>query len=333
MRHLSVLLLTTTSLFAQSVTVPAANANVAGTSGTNTIFRNSGQPRTYMLGVAAAELAGIPVGDSIFGVSFRNYSGGTTPWPTIDVSWTDYEVTVGPCVPLASFTTTFLANFVGTPTLARDGAMTIPANTYSATGAPKPWGEFYFNFQTPVPYVGGDLGLMFSHPGSLDATNMFGDIVNSNVAAHGVAMTASTFQAPTGGGATASFYVHRVHYGYGAGCPGTANQSPVLVENGDVTGGIGGSFLFTTSNVPANSPAVIALGFGRATIPLPNGCTILTTPLATNFFLCDGLGNGTQSITVPAGFGAFSFNAQVVVLDNGAAGGFSASNGVQPSVL
>lgn len=333
MRTLSLLLLTTSSLLAQSVTVPAANANSTGTSGTNTIFRNSGAPRTYMLGDSAAELAGIPVGDMLVGISFRAYSGTTVAWPANNVTWTDYEITVGPSVAPSAFSTTFMANFIGAPTLVRDGAMTIPASTYGVTGTPKPWGEFYFNFQTPVPYAGGDLGIMFSHPGSNDPTNMFGDIVASNAGAHGVAMTASTFQAVTGGAATTSFYVHRLHYGYGTGCPGTGNQTPVLVENANVDSAAGGNFLFTTSNVPANAPAVIAFGFGRATVPLPNGCTILTNPVATNFFLCDALGNGTQGIQVPPGFAPFAFNAQVVVLDAGATGGFSASNGVQPTVL
>lgn len=333
MRHLPLLLLSTTSLLAQSVTVPAANATVAATGGLNTIFRDLGAARTYMLGVAATELAGIPVGDNIVGISFRNWSGSTAAWPATNVSWTDYEITVGQCVTPAAFSTTFLANFIGTPTLARSGPLTIPANTYSAVGLPKPWGEFYFNFQTPVPYLGGDLGILFTHPGSQDTTNMFGETLASSAATYGVAMTAAAYQAPTGGTPTASFYVHRVHYGYGFGCPGTANQSPVLVENADVAGGIGGNFLFTTSNVPANAPAVIAFGFGRAAIPLANGCTILTPPVASSFFLCDALGNGTLGITVPAGLGAFGFNVQVVVLDSGAAGGFTVSNAVEPRVL
>jgi hypothetical protein len=66
---------------------------------------------------------------------------------------------------------------------------------------------------------------------------------------------------------------------------------------------------------------------------LANGCTSLTAPVASGFFLCDALGNGRQGITVPPGLGAFTFNVQVVVLDSGAAGGLTVNNGAQPSVL
>lgn len=333
MRFPALLCLFTGSLLAQSVVVPAANATTSGTSGLNTLTRNSGNPRTYMLGINASELAGIPVGDMIVGVSFRAYSGTATAWPATNVSWNDYEISVGPCVPTASFTTTFASNFLSPPVMVRDGAMVIPATTYGATGTPKPWGEFYFNFQSPVPYTGGDLGLLFTHPGSNDTTALFLDVVASNSATHGVAMSASAFQAPTGGAATASFCINRIHYGYGSGCPGTNNQTPVLVENGDLSGAVGGQFLLTTSNVPANAPAIMVFGFGRITSPLPNGCNLLVPPMVTNFFLCDPNGNGTLTLAVPPGFGAFNLNAQALVLDAGAAGGYTTSNGVQPAVL
>ena len=326
------ILLACPALLAQSVVVPAANATTAGISGLNTLVRNAANPRTYMLGINAAELAGVPVGDMIVGVSFRQYNGGATAWPPADVLWTDYEVSIGPCVPTAAFTTSFAANFLTPPVLARDGAMVIPANTYSAVGTVKPWGEFYFNLQTPVPYVGGDLGILFSHPGSTAATNCFLDNAASNAAAHGVAMTASLFQATTGGPATAAFCIARVHHGYGTGCPGTGGMAPVLVENANTAGGLGGTILLTTSNVQAGSAAVMVFGLGRAAAQLPNGCNLLTTPLATLFFLCDPNGNGVISINVPPALTA-TFNAQAVVLDAGALGGYTSSNAVEPSAL
>ena len=326
-----VALLACPALFAQSVVVPAANATVAGISGLNTLVRNAGNPRTYMLGINAAELSGLPVGDMIVGVSFRQYNGGATTWPPTDVLWTDYEVSIGPCVPTASFTTTFATNFLVPPVLVRDGAMVLPANTFSGVGTVKPWGEFYFNLQTPVPYVGGDLGILFSHPGSTAATNCFLDNVASNAAAHGVAVSGAAFQSPTGT-VGAAFCIARVHYGYGSGCPGTGGMTPVLVENANTTSGLGGNILLTTSNVLAGSPAVMVFGLGRVVTPLPNGCNLLTPPLATLFFLCDPNGNGTINISVPPALTA-SFNAQAVVLDPGAVGGYTSSNGVEPSAL
>jgi hypothetical protein len=135
MRIAALLCLCTTSVLAQSVVVPAASANTSGTSGLNTLTRNSGNPRTYMLGVNASELAGIPVGEMIVGVSFRAYSGTAAAWPVADVSWSDYEVSVGPCIPTTTFTTTFASNFLVPPVLVRDGAMVIPCPTPAATWA------------------------------------------------------------------------------------------------------------------------------------------------------------------------------------------------------
>jgi len=329
---ISLALLACPALLAQSVVVPAANANAVGISGLSTLVRDAGNPRTYMLGINAAELTGIPVGDVIVGISFRQYTGGATTWPPANVTWTDYEVSIGACVPTAAFTTTFAANFLTPPVLARDGAMVIPANTFSSVGTVKPWGEFYFNLQTPVPYGGGDLGIQFSHPGSTASTNCFLDNVASNAGLHGVAMTASVFQAPTGGAATAAFCIARIHHGYGTGCPGTGGKTPVLVENANTAGGLGGTILLTTSNVQAGSAAVMVFGLGRIPAQLPNGCSLLTTPLATLFFLCDPNGNGVISINVPPALTA-TFNAQAVVLDAGAFGGYTSSNGVEPSAL
>ncbi len=327
---LSVVLLATSSLLAQSVVVPNANATANGTSGLNTVVRNSGAPRTYMLGINAVQLAAMPVGDSIVGVSFRQWSGGTSTWPASNVGWNDYEISIGASIPPAQYTATFATNFLVPPTLARDGAMLLPAATYTHGAAPNAWGEFYFNLQTPVPYTGGDLGILMTHPGSNDTTNCFLGVVNSDAAAHGVAFSATSFQATTGVAAT--FYVTRVHYGYGSGCPGTGGFSPVLVQNGDVPGAVGGSIRLAVTNVPANAPALMVVGFGRASIPISPTCNLLVNPLVTNFFLCDPNGIGVQTIAVPP-MTAFGFNAQALVLDAGAAGGFTMSNGVSPAVL
>lgn len=323
-------LLAPASLIAQSVVVPNANATVSGTSGLNTIVRDSGQARTYMMGINAAELTGIPVGDVIVGLSFRQWSGGTVVWPPTDATWADYEISIGPSISPAAFTATFASNFTGTPTLARDGAMLLPANTFPVTTTPRPFGEFYFDLQTPVPYTGGDLGILMTHPGSSLTTNCFLDVVASNAGTHGVAFSATTFQAASG--AAATFYVTRIHYGYGAGCPGTGGATPVLVQNGDTTGGAGGTIMLSVANAPANQPALISVGFGRISAPLPNGCNLLITPLANSLIILDANGRGSQSINIPAAVTG-TFNAQAFVLDAGAPGGFTTTNGVQPSAF
>lgn len=319
-----------TGLVAQSIVVPAQFANITGSTGLNTIVRDAGQPRTYMMGVNASELTAIPIGDFIVGLSFRQWSGGTTAWPPSDCAWGDYEISLGNCVPTTGWSTTFASNWLGTPVLARDGAMVMPAGVFTAGATPNRFIDFFFDLQTPFQYLGGDLGILFSHPGSNLTTNCFPDAVASSAVTHGVAMSASAFQAATGGAATASYYVTRIHYGYGLGCAGTGGMTPVLVQDANVTGG--GAIQVALGNGPANAAALFVLGFGRAMIPLPNLCMLYTPPLATNFALLDNNGRSTLVVNIPPAITG-SFNAQALVLDAGGPGGFSSSNGVEPSAF
>ena len=122
---------------AQSVVVPNASANVSSTLVLNNPLRETGNPRTYMMGINASQLSGIPVGSLIVGVSMRAGHTSSNPavWPTADVLYTDYEVTIGSCLPPASWTNAFQSNFTGTPVMARDGAMVVPAGTYANVNA------------------------------------------------------------------------------------------------------------------------------------------------------------------------------------------------------
>ncbi|MBK8979026.1 MAG: hypothetical protein IPM29_24280 [Planctomycetes bacterium] len=320
------------SLAAQSVVVPNANATTRGTTQLNTIIRNAANPRTYMLGINASELAGIPVGAMINGVSlrFQAFGSNAATWPAQDILWTDYEIYAGPCIPTATFTGSFLANFVSQPLMVRDGPMVLPANSFTNTSPPSPtpndWSEFYFDFQVPFAYQGGDLGLLFSHPGSTDpATAQYPETVPSSSGTHGVAFTQSTFPVGTGGVSTA-FYVHRLHYGYGTGCPGTGGLTPVLVQNQNLVGG--GTALFTLSNCPANAPAAFVFGVGQANIPLFNGCTLLTLPAVSAGTLLDANGRGRiPLVLLPSTIGVMS--VQGAVIDAGGPAGFTTSNGVE----
>lgn len=321
---------------AQSVVVPNANATNSSTGVLNNPLRELNMPRTYMMGINAAELAGIPPGSLINGVSMR--AGHTTSnpalWPAADVVWNDYEVTVGNVLPTNTWSLTFANNWVGTPVQVRSGRMVVPAGTYeNIVPAPtaNPWGEFYWDFQVPFQYFGGDLGILFTHPGSTATTSIFLEQVAANSAAHGQAMVfATAFRAPTASSQNYVFCVLRVHYGYGnpAGCPGTGGMAPNLVQSGDVTGG--GTILLTVANAPPHVAALQVFGFGSIAVPLPNGCDLLTPPVSTLLTLLDHNGMGRVAITVPPGITG-SFNAQAFVLDSGAPGGFTATNGVEPA--
>jgi hypothetical protein len=323
-------------LTAQAIIVPAANAASRGTSGLNTLVRNSGNPRTYMLGINASQLTGIPNGAVITGVSFRfSVSTSNSPsWPAADINWTDYQIWAGPAIPTAMFTGDFMKNFSAAPVQVRSGPMRLPAGSFKNTSPtaplPNPWAEFYFDFQTAYTYTGGDLGLLFSHPGSTDtAAAQFIDYVANNAAAHGVSYAQSIFP-PGTAGVVSSFCIPRIHFGYGKGCPGTGNKTPMLVQTENASGGLGGKILCTTANGPAGAICVFILGVSRISAQLPNGCFLLTPPALTLPVVLDNFGAAVLPLTVPPAV-KVTVNLQSAILDKGAKGGLTTTNGVEPA--
>jgi hypothetical protein len=319
---------------AQSVVVPNANATTRGTSQLNTIIRNAGNPRTYQYGINAAELAGVPIGSTITGVSLR-FSALTTntiSWPPADITWNNYDIWVGPANPTASWGADPMLNFSAAPQQVRSGPMTLDANVFSNQNlpapAPNPWAEFFFSFQNQFLYLGGDLAMLFSHPGSNDpALALYPETVASNAATYGVGRSQSIYPVGVATSAT-TFYVMRVHYGFGSGCPGTTSV-PNLVQNGDTTGGAGGTILLQSGNTAAGAPVIFVLGFTTTTVPLPGGCTLRVTPDATSFALADTKGRANLSINIPPAI-IGSFFGQAVIFDP-AAGSLASTNGVSPS--
>lgn len=310
---------------AQSVVVPAANATVRGSSQLNSIIRNAANPRTYMFGINAGELAGIPVGAAINGLSLRfmPFGSNSASWPAADIVWNN-------------FTGNFMANFAAVPVQVRSGPMVLPAGSFTNTNPPAPgvnaWSTFYFDFQVPYVYTGGDLALLFSHPGSTDtATAQYPEVVASSAGTHGVAYVQSVYPVGTAG-AVSTFYVHRLHFGFGSGCPGSGGKVPNLVQSQNTHGGLGGPIRLAIGNGPASGVGLVALGFVNVPIPLGNGCTLVTVPVASSLLLLDAAGNGAFTLNVPPG-AVGSLLAQAVVIDSGAPGGFTVSNGVTPQAL
>lgn len=333
-RFISLLAITTGALCAQSVVVPNANATTLGTGQLNSIVRNAANPRSYQYGINASELAGVPIGSVITGISLRFmvFASNSASWPPSDIVWNNYDIFVGPAAPTATWGADPNLNFSAPPLQVRSGPMTLDAGALvnlNVAATPNPWSEFYFNFQTPYLYLGGDLAMLFSHPGSTDAaTAQYPETVASNATTYGVARVQSIYPAGVASTAT-TFYVMRIHYGYGAGCPGSAG-TPVLVQNGNTTGGTGGNISLQVANAPATSIAVFALGFTPLSVPIGNGCTLLTSPDVLMLQITDSKGRATQNIPVPPGAVA-SFFAQAGILDVTAPGGLTVSNGVSPS--
>jgi hypothetical protein len=326
-------LLLTVPLVAQSVVVPNTTTSTAGTGGLNTIIRNAANPRSYQMGINAAQLAGIPPGSVITGVSFRFSESASNPlsWPAADITWTNYDIFLGPAIPVATWTGNTATNFASTPQQVRSGPMVLDAGSFqNPPGTQNPWSEFYFDFQIPYPYAGGDLAILLSHPGSTDtATPPFPETVASNAATHGVGRSQSVYPAGTASAAT-TFYVMRVHYGYGAGCPGTSGTAPVLVQNGNTTGGAGGTIRLTLANAPAGAIGVFAIGFAPILVPIGFGCNLLVTLDILEPVLINANGRAVLNIPIAPGVLGNLF-AQAGVLDPGAPGGLTVTNGVSPS--
>lgn len=153
----------------------------------------------------------------------------------------------------------------------------------------------------------------------------------SSAGTYGAAMLQTVY--PPGTSMTGvTFYVMRIHYGYGASCGGSTAAVPVLVQNGNTTGGTGGTMRFQAANLLPGSPAFFVFGFSSVSTPLPGGCTLHVAPFTTSFVPVDPKGRAVLSLTVPPGILA-TFNVQVIGLDPSEPGGLVATNGVNPQAL
>jgi len=153
--------------------VPAGYATACGSAApSDTLTREF--PRTHQQVIGAALLASIPVGSSITQLTFRAANFGTVNalghWPAVNLTFADYEVYIaraarGP----GSMSTVFSANVVpGSELRVRDGAMTIPAGSFSNMVAPPGANAWGFDIQVaPFVYNGGDLVVTVRHSGHL----------------------------------------------------------------------------------------------------------------------------------------------------------------------
>ncbi|MBK9384931.1 MAG: hypothetical protein IPN34_08960 [Planctomycetes bacterium] len=330
-RPLLAALLAAASAAAQSTVVPSSATSARGTSGLNSLLRDAGQPRTYMLGLAATQLQGFAAGDVITGISFRGYAGPANPasWPPVDASFASYEIRIGPARALASWTGSFASNWSSASQLVRSGALRIAAGTFtndlaSVAPAPNAWGDFSFDFEVPYLYAGGDLGIYLTHGGSSLASSFFLDVVSSSAASGLVAYSQLAFQGT--GGSLADAFVVRVHRGFGAGCGGSTGIAPRLVSAGDVLGG--GTAQLWVGRGLAAAPGAYVLALAPAQLSLAPGCDLLVLPQELLPFALDARGDHRLRAQLPAGI-LGSLLVQVALIDATAPGGFALSNGVR----
>ena len=324
------ILATVTATHAQSIVVPNADTTTRSGTGLNTLTRDLNNPRTYMIGLPSGELAGVPPGSVITGLSFRASvsASNLASWPAADMTWADYEIQIGAAAPLATWTTTFATNFSGPTMMIRDGAFLVTAGTYSSNSAlPAPQANpftdtLFFDFQDVYPYAGGDLAVHFAHVGGSAVGALFID-GRASAAATGVAYSATGFNIATG--AAATFCVPRVHYGYGNTCPGTNNAKPVLNLTSNTTGG--GPITLGVGNARVSSPIAFLFGGVKINAPLPGGCALLTNPVVVLPAMTDANGRAFLNLTVPAS-AIGTVHIQSAVVDPVAPAGYVTTNGV-----
>jgi hypothetical protein len=115
---------------------------------------------------------------------------------------------------------------------------------------------------------------------------------------------------------------------YGTGCPGSGGTIPTL----DLSGCPAASQTLTldvAGGLPGGSTTIL-FGLGRASLPLPGGCTLLTAPLLLVVTLpLDAAGELTISAMLSASVPSTTLDLQAFLPDAGAAAGFSNTNGVE----
>ena len=189
-----------------TVVTPNNYTLIGGNAGLNTLVRSTNAPRTYQMQFTAAALGGLPVGARITELRFRLYTNATAAFPTNTVTWSDYEITLANAANyISSMSPTFSANMTS-PVLVKHGPLSIGPNTFGTSPLPNPFGSFVI-FDTPYVYPGGDLVMLFTHPGSDSVNAAFLDAVPTTSSDYGTAcraISATTFGAATGAAASAT---------------------------------------------------------------------------------------------------------------------------------
>lgn len=193
----------TTAAFAFTDVVPNGFASTAANA-TFLLSNTTVGGRTYQMQLGASQLTGF-VGSNLNGMQFRlnesvtaNYAGTT---------FSQFDIYIGAGVNPALRSTTFAANFTGTPTLVRTGAFNLGG--FSATGSPvKPFGPL-ISFNNYF-YGGGDLTIELRYSAST-TTGPTLDAAGSSTAGYGTAFAASWGSGSTSttanGSATANLFV------------------------------------------------------------------------------------------------------------------------------
>ncbi|MBL0869816.1 MAG: hypothetical protein IBJ18_04490 [Phycisphaerales bacterium] len=175
---------------ADEVVVPESLRNVPGNSSTNTLLRETGNPRTLQIILGRQQLAGIAPGSLLSSLAVRIKSDGTGAWPSAPLSFSNYSVNVATAInPASAFSNTFASNTAADSTVVFNAPLSISANQFPG-GAPSTGVNDFatlLNFSAPVLYHGQDIAITLRHPGSNapTGTTRFLDAINNTNANYG----------------------------------------------------------------------------------------------------------------------------------------------------
>lgn len=145
-----------------NLVVPNGYAGTDGPSATAVPMQSAA--RTYQMQIAASQLTAIASGSSLNALHWR-LDQGSVSFPTANVTWADYEITLAQATnSIGSFSSNFASNMTN-PVLVRSGSLSFTTGAYPNTGSPPNFGPF-IAFSTPYIYQGGDLVLYLTHTGS-----------------------------------------------------------------------------------------------------------------------------------------------------------------------
>ena len=188
---LVVIILAGTTARADEIVVPPSLLSLPGNSTTNTLLRESGNPRTLQLILGRQQLSGIAPGSLLTSLALRIKADGTGAWPATPLSFSSYSVNVATAVnPASAFSNTFASNTAADETVAFNAPLSIGAGHFPG-GAPSTGVNAFatlVHFSTPVRYHGQDIAITLRHPGSSapSGTTRFLDAINNSNANYGI---------------------------------------------------------------------------------------------------------------------------------------------------
>lgn len=158
------------------VFVPNANELVAG----NGAFTSptATTPRTYQWLIHESQLTAL-VGKNLTAITYRLPTSATGPWPTTDVTYSDYDIYLSGSVSPENRSLAFAQNVVGTQTQVRSGQLFIPANSFTSGGNPNAFG-LDITFNQPWLYSGGHLLIEMRHNGVSGTSSRSNDAITAS---------------------------------------------------------------------------------------------------------------------------------------------------------